>query len=95
MAHYDHWSARSRPFNPVEATVRTMRSLIAQALLEAGISEDDVKIVIVKTVFPNEDHAMVATRVEVGDVVDNRTLTLVRNTDITSEPSTPYDQSGC
>jgi predicted transglutaminase-like cysteine proteinase len=54
------------------------------ALLEAGIPKDDVKIVILKNFFPNENHAAVATRVD-GQwlILDNRTLTLVRDTDIT------------
>lgn len=54
------------------------------ALLQAGVPKDDVKIVILKYFFPNEDHAAVATRVD-GQwlILDNRTLTLVRDTDIT------------
>jgi hypothetical protein len=50
----------------------------------AGAPKDDVKIVILKTVFPHEDHAAVATRVD-GQwlILDNRTLTLVRGTDVT------------
>jgi len=49
------------------------------ALVEAGTSKDDVKIVVLKNVFPNEDHAVVAVRVD-GQwlILDNRTLTLVR-----------------
>ena len=54
------------------------------ALLEAGISEDDAKIVILKNIFPNEDHAVVAFRVDSEWLVlDNRTLTLARETDLT------------
>jgi predicted transglutaminase-like cysteine proteinase len=54
------------------------------ALLEAGIPKDDVKIVILRNFFPHEDHAMVATRVD-GQwlILDNRTLTLVRDSDVT------------
>jgi len=54
------------------------------ALLEAGIPKDDVKIVILKNFFPSENHAAVATRVD-GQwlILDNRTLTLVRDTDVT------------
>lgn len=54
------------------------------ALLEAGIPEDDVKIVILKNFLPREEHAAVATRVD-GQwlILDNRTLTLVRDTDVT------------
>jgi predicted transglutaminase-like cysteine proteinase len=54
------------------------------ALLEAGIPRDDVKIVILKNFFPNEDHAAVAARVDrQWLILDNRTLTLVRDTDVT------------
>jgi predicted transglutaminase-like cysteine proteinase len=54
------------------------------ALLEAGIPKDDVKIVTLKNFFPNDKHAAVATRVD-GQrlILDNRTLTLVRDTDVT------------
>jgi predicted transglutaminase-like cysteine proteinase len=54
------------------------------ALLEAGIPRNDVKIVILKYFFPNENHAAVAARVD-GQwlMLDNRTLTLVRDTDVT------------
>ena len=43
-----------------------------------------VMIVILKNFFPNETHAAVATRVD-GQwlILDNRTLTLVRDTDVT------------
>jgi hypothetical protein len=42
-----------------------------------------VKIVILKNFFPNEDHAVVATRVD-GQwlILDNRTLTLVHDADV-------------
>jgi hypothetical protein len=63
--------------------VRTTRSS-NMALLEAGIPKDDVKIVKLKNFFPNDKHAEVATRVD-GQwlILDNRTLTLVRDTDVT------------
>src|SRR3954470_16426027 len=53
------------------------------ALLKAGVAKKDVKIVILRNLFPNEDHAAVATRVD-GQwlILDNRTLTLVRDTDV-------------
>jgi predicted transglutaminase-like cysteine proteinase len=80
----DHWS------DPIE-TLRSHRGdcedyaiLKYAALLVAGIPKDDVKIVILKNFFPNENHAAVATRVD-GQwlILDNRTLTLVRDTDVT------------
>lgn len=80
----DRWSA------PIE-TIRSGRGDCEDyaivkylALLEAGISADDVKIVIVRNAFPNEDHAMAAVRVDnQWLILDNRTLTLVRDTDLT------------
>ena len=43
-----------------------------------------MKIVVLKNFFPKEDHAVAATRVN-GEwlILDNRTLTLVRDTDAT------------
>ena len=65
-------------------------------MLEAGIPKDDVNIVILKNFFPNEKHAAVATRVD-GQwlILDNRTLTLVRETDVTRAiPKFVLDQEG-
>jgi hypothetical protein len=57
------------------------------ALLEAGIPKDDVKIVILKNFFPNENHAAVVTRVDrQWLILDNRTLTLVHDIDVTRNP---------
>jgi len=66
------------------------------ALLAAGLSEDDVKIVVVNNQFPNEDHAMVAVRVDdEWLMLDNRTLTLVRDIDLTRAiPKLVLDQEG-
>jgi predicted transglutaminase-like cysteine proteinase len=80
----DHWS------DPLE-TLRSSRGdcedyaiVKYAALLDAGIPKDDVKIVILKNLFPNEDHAAVAARVDSQWLIlDNRTLTLVRDTDVT------------
>ena len=62
----------------------------------AGMSADDVKIVIVKNVFPVEDHAVVATRVDdEWFILDNRTLALVRDADLTRAiPEIVLDQVG-
>jgi predicted transglutaminase-like cysteine proteinase len=50
------------------------------ALIEAGISEDDVKLVIVHDLAADENHAVVAVRLN-GDwiMLDNRWLTLVQD----------------
>ena len=66
------------------------------ALRAAGLSEDDVKIVILKNAFPDEDHAAVAAYVD-GEwlILDNRTLTLVRDTDLKRAiPRFLLDQQG-
>jgi predicted transglutaminase-like cysteine proteinase len=66
------------------------------ALLQAGISADDVKIVIVKNLFPTEDHAVTAVHVDnQWLILDNRTLTLVRDLDLTrATPEFVLDQGG-
>jgi predicted transglutaminase-like cysteine proteinase len=53
------------------------------ALLEAGLAEQDVKLLIVHDVKVNQDHAIVAVRFE-GDwiILDNRWLALVRDVEM-------------
>jgi predicted transglutaminase-like cysteine proteinase len=66
------------------------------ALLDAGISPADLKIVLVRNIFPTEDHAVVATRDD-GEwlILDNRTLTLVRDTNLTrTVPVFVLDEAG-
>ena len=92
----DHWSAPFETLQSGRGDCEDYAILKYLALLEAGISEDDVKIVIVKKVFPKEHHAVVATRVD-GEwlILDNRTLTLVRDTDLTRAiPEFVLDQVG-
>jgi predicted transglutaminase-like cysteine proteinase len=92
----DHWSP---PFE----TLRTRRGDCEDyaivkyvALLEAGLSRDDVKIIILRNLLPNEDHAVVAARVE-GKwlILDNRRLALVRDSEmIRSIPEFVLDEDG-
>jgi predicted transglutaminase-like cysteine proteinase len=92
----DHWSP---PFE----TLRTRRGDCEDyaivkyvALLEAGLSRDDVKIVILRNLLPNEDHAVVAARVE-GKwlILDNRRLALVRDSEmVRSIPEFVLDADG-
>jgi predicted transglutaminase-like cysteine proteinase len=96
------WGVPDRWSNPLE-TLQSNRGdcedyaiVKYAALLEAGVPKDDVKIVILKTLFPNENHAVVATRVD-GQwlILDNRTLTLVRDTDVTrAVPEFVLDHEG-
>jgi predicted transglutaminase-like cysteine proteinase len=79
----DHWSDPFETLLSNRGDCEDYAILKYAALLEAGIPKDDVKIAILKNFFPNEDHAAVATRVD-GQwlILDNRTLTLVRDTDV-------------
>jgi predicted transglutaminase-like cysteine proteinase len=53
------------------------------ALLAAGLPKDAVKVVVLRNRQPNEDHAVVAVLVDhQWLILDNRTLTLVRDTDV-------------
>ncbi len=66
------------------------------ALREAGLSNADVKIVILRNLLPNEYHAVAAARVN-GEwlILDNRHLTLVRDTDMTrATPKFQLDEDG-
>jgi predicted transglutaminase-like cysteine proteinase len=91
----DHWSP---PFE----TLRTRRGDCEDyaivkylALLEAGLSRDDVKIVIVRNLLPNEDHAVVAARVDgTWLILDNRRLALVRDTEMVGVPRFVLDEDG-
>ena len=80
----DHWSDPFETLLSHRGDCEDYAILKYAALLEAGFPKDDVKIVILRNVFPSETHAAVATRVD-GQwlILDNRTLTLVRDTDVT------------
>jgi predicted transglutaminase-like cysteine proteinase len=80
----DHWSDPFETLLSNHGDCEDYAILKYAALLEAGIPKNDVKIVILKNFFPNENHAVVATRVD-GEwlILDNRTLTLVRDTNVT------------
>ena len=92
----DHWSS---PFETLQSNrgdcedYAIVKYLVLRA---AGISQDDVKIVIQRDTFPHEDHATLAARVD-GQwlILDNRTLTLVRDTDVVRTiPRFVLDQHG-
>jgi predicted transglutaminase-like cysteine proteinase len=92
----DHWSS---PFE----TLRTRRGDCEDyaivkyvALLQVGLSADDVKIVVLANLLPNEDHAAVAARVD-GQwlILDNRWLALVPDADVVrSIPEFVLDEGG-
>jgi predicted transglutaminase-like cysteine proteinase len=92
----DHWSDPFETLLSNRGDCEDYAILKYAALLEVGIPKDDVKIVILKNFFPNEDHAAVAARVD-GQwlILDNRTLTLVRDTDVTrATPEFVLDHEG-
>ncbi len=92
----DHWSAPFETLQSNRGDCEDYAILKYLALRAAGLREDDVKVIILKNVFPDEDHAAVAARVD-GEwlILDNRTLTLVRDTDLTRAiPRFVLDQHG-
>ena len=80
----DHWSD---PFETLYSNAGDCEDYAIvkyAALLAAGLSKDAVKIVLIGNRLPNEDHAVVAAWVDdEWLILDNRTLTLVRDTDVT------------
>jgi predicted transglutaminase-like cysteine proteinase len=92
----DRWSAPFETLQSRRGDCEDYATLKYLALRAAGFSDDDVKIVVLKNIFPNEDHAAVAVHVD-DDwfVLDNRTLTLVRDTDLRRAiPRFVLDQQG-
>jgi predicted transglutaminase-like cysteine proteinase len=92
----DHWSAPAETLQSSRGDCEDYAIVKYAALVAAGLSEDNVKIVIVRNAFPNEAHAVVAARVD-GDwlILDNRTLTLVHDIDLTrATPELVLDRSG-
>jgi predicted transglutaminase-like cysteine proteinase len=64
--------------------------------LTAGLPKDSVKIIVWRSRLPAEDHAVVAVWVDrEWLILDNRTLTLVHDTDVTRViPEFLLDDSG-
>jgi predicted transglutaminase-like cysteine proteinase len=79
----DHWSSPLETLQSGRGDCEDYAIVKYLALLEVGISEADLRIVLMKNVFPSEDHAVLAARVD-GEwlILDSRTLTLVRDTDV-------------
>jgi predicted transglutaminase-like cysteine proteinase len=79
----DRWSAPLETLQSSRGDCEDYAIVKYAALLGAGISESDLKIVIFKNLLPKEDHAALAAYVD-GQwlILDNRTLTLVSDTDV-------------
>jgi predicted transglutaminase-like cysteine proteinase len=92
----DHWSDPLETLQSSRGDCEDYAIVKYAALLEAGLSAEDVKIVVLKNAFPREDHAVVAVRADdQWLILDNRTLTLVRDTKVKRAiPEFVLDQSG-
>jgi predicted transglutaminase-like cysteine proteinase len=92
----DHWSPPFETLQTHRGDCEDYAIVKYVALLQAGLSHDDVKIVILRNLLPKEDHAAVAARVD-GRwlILDNRRLALVRDTEmIGSVPIFVLDEDG-
>jgi predicted transglutaminase-like cysteine proteinase len=92
----DRWSAPFETLQSRRGDCEDYAIVKYVALLEAGLPRDDVKMVILRNLFPHEDHAAVAARVD-GQwiILDNRRLALVRDSDMMrSIPIFVLDENG-
>ena len=79
----DRWSAPLETLHSNSGDCEDYAIVKYAALLAAGLPKDAVKIVVLRNRLPNEDHAVVAVQVDhQWLILDNRTLTLVRDTDV-------------
>jgi predicted transglutaminase-like cysteine proteinase len=92
----DHWSPPFETLQTHRGDCEDYAIVKYVALLQAGLSHDDVKIVILRNLLPKEDHAAVAARVD-GQwlILDNLRLALVRDTKMVgSIPEFVLDEDG-
>jgi len=92
----DRWSAPFETLRSHRGDCEDYAIVKYIALREAGLSAADVKIVIVRSHFPKEYHAVAAARLnQEWLILDNRWLTLVRDTDmIRATPEFVLDENG-
>ncbi|MGB7018824.1 MAG: transglutaminase-like cysteine peptidase, partial [Xanthobacteraceae bacterium] len=76
----DRWSPPLETFTTGRGDCEDYAIAKYVALTAAGIAAEDVKLIIVRNIAANEDHAVVAVR-DGGDwiILDNRWLTLVKD----------------
>ena len=92
----DHWSPPFETLQRHRGDCEDYAIVKYVALLQAGLSHEDVRIVILRNVLQKEDHAAIAARVD-GRwlILDNVRLALVRDTDmIGSIPKFVLDKDG-
>ena len=76
----DHWSSPLETLSTGRGDCEDYAIAKYVALVEAGIAQEDVKLIIEHDLARNQDHAVVATRLN-GDwiILDNRWFALVRD----------------
>ena len=92
----DHWSSPLETLQSHRGDCEDYAIVKYVAMREAGISGEDVKILIVRNFFPDEYHAVAVARVN-GEwlILDNRRLSLVHDTDMMrATPEFLLDESG-
>jgi predicted transglutaminase-like cysteine proteinase len=92
----DRWSAPLETFTSGRGDCEDYAIAKYLALTEAGIADDDVRLVIVRNTAAAEDHAVVAARLDNEWIMlDNRWLTLVEDADMANAvPLFVLDHSG-
>jgi predicted transglutaminase-like cysteine proteinase len=79
----DRWSDPFETLSSARGDCEDYAILKYTALLEAGFPKESLKIVVWKNRLPEEDHAVLAVRVDdQWLILDNVTLALVRDTDV-------------
>jgi predicted transglutaminase-like cysteine proteinase len=79
----DRWSDPFETLSSERGDCEDYAILKYTALLEAGFAKEALKIVVWKSRLPQEDHAVLAVRVDdQWLILDNLTLALVRDTDV-------------
>jgi predicted transglutaminase-like cysteine proteinase len=79
----DRWSSPLETFSTGRGDCEDYAIAKYVALVEAGVAEEDVKLIIVQDLATNQGHAVVAVRLN-GDwiVLDNRWFALVRDVEM-------------
>jgi predicted transglutaminase-like cysteine proteinase len=92
----DHWSPPFETLQTHRGDCEDYAIVKYVALLEAGLSQDDLRIAILRNFLPNEDHAVLAARVD-GEwlILNNNSLALVRDSDtVKVQPKFLLDRDG-
>ena len=79
----DHWSSPLETFLTGRGDCEDYAIAKYVALIEAGVAERDVKLLLQRDLTANQDHAVVATRLDGGWVVlDNRWFALAQDVEL-------------